>query len=377
MYPHNSPTSSPMALQHDYSGTASEIFRDQSMEPYPALPMTYPESSQRTRVQQVQFREMPTEAMSMHKTYVRRRDLPSAPAFSPPPIPSDRPPPSLRLPSFPNASFSYSPTSQDMHPSSSSHRQGVGGSHLSLSLPLSSDGEGDQRPSSTEPVEFHSHSTQIYSGFVAGRDFDPSYDPTSSPDSLSELDPPSPISIETIPSHVERREGRRRKGPDKMHACELCKKEFPRPSALRTHMNVHNNAKPHKCGFPNCSKTFSVLSNARRHYRTHGEKLPAPGPPSDLELTWTASIDAPQQPAGPSAGPSQARFNVRWVPNGRASLSKAAPPPKQSKSRPTANDFNEQQAPIHLYDPFPTVQPSSTQVYDTPQEGSWRTHHPE
>ncbi|KAJ7778086.1 hypothetical protein B0H16DRAFT_1301404, partial [Mycena metata] len=158
----------------------------------------------------------------------------------------------------------------------------------------------------------------------------------------------------------------------KMHTCEICHKEFPRPSALRTHMNVHNNAKPHKCGFPNCPKTFSVLSNARRHYRTHGEKLPAQGPPSDPELTWTATIDVPEQPVVPS----QARFNIRWVPNGKASLSKAAPSPKQSKPRPTADTPHEQQAPVLLHDPFPTVRPASTQVHNMPQEGSWRTHHP-
>lgn len=60
-----------------------------------------------------------------------------------------------------------------------------------------------------------------------------------------------------------------------------------RPSGLRTHMNTHtkerrklspcislgftltgNTAYP--CTFPGCDRTFSVVSNAKRHMRTHG-----------------------------------------------------------------------------------------------------------
>ncbi|KAJ3543265.1 hypothetical protein NMY22_g3205 [Coprinellus aureogranulatus] len=62
----------------------------------------------------------------------------------------------------------------------------------------------------------------------------------------------------------------KKKKKSKMHTCEICSKKFPRPSGLRTHMNTHNNARPYACGFPGCTRTFGVRSNAKRHLRTHG-----------------------------------------------------------------------------------------------------------
>lgn len=63
----------------------------------------------------------------------------------------------------------------------------------------------------------------------------------------------------------------------KFHTCTECGKAFPRPSGLRTHMNTHTKAKPYPCTFEGCDKTFSVISNAKRHYRTHLTG-PAPDP---------------------------------------------------------------------------------------------------
>jgi len=56
----------------------------------------------------------------------------------------------------------------------------------------------------------------------------------------------------------------------KLHRCPECHKDFPRPSGLRTHMNTHTKEKPYPCTFPGCDRTFSVVSNAKRHMRTHG-----------------------------------------------------------------------------------------------------------
>ncbi|KAH9475513.1 Zinc finger protein C25B8.19c [Psilocybe cubensis] len=56
----------------------------------------------------------------------------------------------------------------------------------------------------------------------------------------------------------------------KMHRCSECQKDFPRPSGLRTHMNMHTKEKPFACTYPGCLRSFSVVSNARRHMRTHG-----------------------------------------------------------------------------------------------------------
>ncbi|VDC01605.1 unnamed protein product [Peniophora sp. CBMAI 1063] len=38
-------------------------------------------------------------------------------------------------------------------------------------------------------------------------------------------------------------DGRRRRKVDKMHSCEVCGKAFPRPSAVKTHMNSHSGAR--------------------------------------------------------------------------------------------------------------------------------------
>lgn len=57
--------------------------------------------------------------------------------------------------------------------------------------------------------------------------------------------------------------------PTKKHFCCYCGKGFIRPSALQTHIYSHTGEKPFTCKEPNCNKSFSVVSNLRRHMKIH------------------------------------------------------------------------------------------------------------
>ncbi|KAK9670753.1 hypothetical protein K7432_017524 [Basidiobolus ranarum] len=55
----------------------------------------------------------------------------------------------------------------------------------------------------------------------------------------------------------------------KRHICYICFKRFPRPSSLRIHLHTHTGEKPYECQYSGCRRRFSVLSNLRRHHKTH------------------------------------------------------------------------------------------------------------
>ncbi|KAI8064164.1 hypothetical protein BC940DRAFT_242726, partial [Gongronella butleri] len=59
------------------------------------------------------------------------------------------------------------------------------------------------------------------------------------------------------------------KTPRALYACNICQKKFNRPSALITHSYTHTGEKPHICSVPGCGRSFSVMSNLRRHARIH------------------------------------------------------------------------------------------------------------
>ncbi|KAF5370564.1 hypothetical protein D9758_001888 [Tetrapyrgos nigripes] len=57
-------------------------------------------------------------------------------------------------------------------------------------------------------------------------------------------------------------------GPAK-YECSYCKKGFNRPSSLKIHLNSHTGERPFVCPVEGCGRSFSVLSNMRRHARVH------------------------------------------------------------------------------------------------------------
>lgn len=57
-------------------------------------------------------------------------------------------------------------------------------------------------------------------------------------------------------------------GPAK-YECHYCGKGFSRPSSLKIHLNSHTGEKPFICPVESCGRSFSVLSNMRRHARVH------------------------------------------------------------------------------------------------------------
>ncbi|EKM58032.1 uncharacterized protein PHACADRAFT_251994 [Phanerochaete carnosa HHB-10118-sp] len=130
---------------------------------------------------------------------------------------------------------------------------------------------------------------------------------------------PPPDSALSSPHMLPERQGGERSKPtqpkkSKMHQCTVCQKWFPRPSGLATHMNSHSGAKPYKCPIPNCTKSFAVRSNAKRHLRTHGifPSSDHPTAPSQFTVGFDAPIISEVHEVGKL--PSK----LRWVPQSLA-----------------------------------------------------------
>lgn len=115
-----------------------------------------------------------------------------------------------------------------------------------------------------------------------------------------------------------------------------------------------------------------MRSNARRHYRTHGESPPQRGSPAQFQagFKFAELIGAPEQPLPPPVSLSQAPFRVRWVPPNTTALTKVTHPVKRHEKKwnspENADDSHEQQMqdPMFLYDPFSAAEPSTDDIRD-------------
>ncbi|KAK7044838.1 hypothetical protein R3P38DRAFT_3258921 [Favolaschia claudopus] len=277
-------------------------------------------------------------------------------SFPPSPVSPSRPAPSLRLPvvpPHPDFNFAYMNPSFPAHPGSVNYRE------LALSLSDNEEDDSDYPPQAMNQRDGIPGASMEPQSMVLDNDPDGEYESDSGPSTPDSGTASPPIVIETIPSAVERKQRRERK-PDKMHPCSICNKEFPRPSALETHMNSHTNSRPYPCEYPTCPKTFSVHSNARRHYRTHIEKTMRRAQMAEFppRFQFAERIDLPPQPPPPPLSMSSAPYRVRWVGTNATTRNMKPTVPQQSKKRggkkPTGQEHeqSEEEAPIVLYDPF-------------------------
>lgn len=94
--------------------------------------------------------------------------------------------------------------------------------------------------------------------------------------------------------------------PTRKYKCEFCEKRFSRPSSLTTHGYTHTGEKPYECSMPGCHKRFSVLSNLRRHIKTHfnGPKAAYTAIPPLSASTSASGISTKDAslPASPTTG---------------------------------------------------------------------------
>lgn len=156
----------------------------------------------------------------------------------------------------------------------------------------------------------------------------------------------------------------KKKKKSKMHQCEICHHEFPRPSGLRTHMNSHNNVRPYPCTYPGCTKTFGVRSNAKRHLRTHGtfpqadETNQAGQYSVDLLPPGVTSSTDPVHPAPRQVQPPST--STKWLPSSLMSCTNALRL-REAESSSSEYDGDESDSScrsVQLSLPLPPVVPS-------------------
>ncbi|KAJ8077223.1 hypothetical protein PM082_001651 [Marasmius tenuissimus] len=77
------------------------------------------------------------------------------------------------------------------------------------------------------------------------------------------------------------------------YECSYCGKGFNRPSSLKIHLNSHTGEKPFQCPVEGCGRSFSVLSNMRRHARVHS-KDPSGEELNDVNASSSRNSSSPR-----------------------------------------------------------------------------------
>ncbi|KAF9263360.1 hypothetical protein L218DRAFT_944612 [Marasmius fiardii PR-910] len=117
------------------------------------------------------------------------------------------------------------------------------------------------------------------------------------------------------------------------YECSYCGKGFNRPSSLKIHLNSHTGEKPFRCPVESCGRSFSVLSNMRRHARVHTQ------PSKDTSGDEGSDGHTPAQ----KPGSSTTSFADRWQHHRRdssASTSSSGSRRSHSVSSDSGDEFD-------------------------------------
>ncbi|QRW05141.1 C2H2 zinc finger [Ceratobasidium sp. AG-Ba] len=128
----------------------------------------------------------------------------------------------------------------------------------------------------------------------------------------------------------------------KKHTCRVCKKDFVRPSSLKTHMNTHTGERPYYCPVISCGRRFSVSSNLNRHVRIHGLNTGLPRGPRKKANNPSGERESIPDRRHPSA--------ETWVPESLRGMRNA----KLLSHRPP---FRILENTVNLTIPLPPVRP--------------------
>lgn len=123
------------------------------------------------------------------------------------------------------------------------------------------------------------------------------------------------------------------------YECTYCGKGFNRPSSLKIHINSHTGEKPFVCPVESCGRSFSVLSNMRRHARVHTQ---TPSIPQELSSDESSEIISPPQSSSShtsqsSSTPSVAPSQSLWL-HRRDSSASASSTASSRRSRSVSSD---------------------------------------